>query len=262
VQGKLSVGAFHDVVVPANAWTHNHRLALLRMAVARACSKHLPVVMGPASALAIASLSGTTSRAWHEGAGSREFAFSRHEMPKFFNRSTLIKKRAQGRPGGRMHPGPPRKKLREERVDHRYRRIHSSLPCAMVLRLIRALPGDQALLSPLLCVIPQSVAPALGRQDHTTSPSASCHSSDDAPRPSHPAPNVRDDREASLLSSARPQEKATDLGGRSTRRLAADWHDGQSHFAYASDIASARIAGWAKAHAPCPPSLRESFREW
>ena len=43
------------------------------------------------------------------------------------------------------------------------------------------------------------VAPALGRQDHTTSPSASRHSSRDAPRPSHPASNVRDDREAPLL---------------------------------------------------------------
>src|SRR5919197_6536458 len=44
-----------------------------------------------------------------------------------------------------------------------------------------------------------NVTPALGRQDHTTSPSASRHSSDDATRPSHPAPTVRDDREAPLL---------------------------------------------------------------
>jgi hypothetical protein len=31
--------------------------------------------------------------------------------------------------------GPRAKKLREERVDHRYRRRHSGLPCAVVLRL-------------------------------------------------------------------------------------------------------------------------------
>jgi hypothetical protein len=75
----------------------------------------------------------------------------------------------------------------------------AGIPRAMVLRLIRDLPGDQALLPPLPCVISQGVAPALGRQDHTISPSASRHSSRHAPRPSHPASNVRDDREAPLL---------------------------------------------------------------
>jgi hypothetical protein len=75
----------------------------------------------------------------------------------------------------------------------------TGLPCAMVLRLIRDLPGDQALLPPSLRVISQSLTPALGRQDHTTSPSASCRSSHNTPRPSHPAPYVRDDREATLL---------------------------------------------------------------
>src|ERR1700759_4087195 len=43
------------------------------------------------------------------------------------------------------------------------------------------------------------VAPALGRQDHTISPSAICCPSYNTPRPSHPAPNVRDDREAPLM---------------------------------------------------------------
>jgi hypothetical protein len=55
------------------------------------------------------------------------------------------------------------------------------------------------LLSPSLCVISQSGAPASGRRDHTTSPSVSCCSSDNTTRPSHPASNVRDDREAPLL---------------------------------------------------------------
>ena len=40
--------------------------------------------------------------------------------PSFASSIALDNMRAQGRPGGRMHPGPPRKKLREERVDHRY----------------------------------------------------------------------------------------------------------------------------------------------
>src|SRR6201996_4970411 len=48
----------------------------------------------------------------------------------------------------------------------------SGLPCAMVLRLIRDLPGDRTSLSPLPRVISRNVAPALGRQNHTISPSA------------------------------------------------------------------------------------------
>src|SRR5262245_3637479 len=72
-------------------------------------------------------------------------------------------------------------------------------PCAMVLRLIRALPGDQALLSPSPIDRSVDLTPAQGRQDHTISPSASCRSSDNTPRPSHPAAYVRDDRDTPLM---------------------------------------------------------------
>jgi hypothetical protein len=51
----------------------------------------------------------------------------------------------------------------------------SGLPCAMVLRFIRALPGDHAWLppSPARRVnVFATLAPASERQDHTTSPSA------------------------------------------------------------------------------------------
>src|SRR6202023_2023847 len=49
------------------------------------------------------------------------------------------------------------------------------IPRAMVLRLIRALPGDRALLPPSLLrsLLLKNLAPASGRQDHATSPSAS-----------------------------------------------------------------------------------------
>src|ERR1700760_2968543 len=53
------------------------------------------------------------------------------------------------------------------------RRIHSGLPCAMALRLIRALPGDPALLSPSSAGLTANLTPTLGRQDHTLSPYAS-----------------------------------------------------------------------------------------
>src|SRR6266851_3264980 len=46
-------------------------------------------------------------------------------------------------------------------------------------------------------------------------------------RPSHPIPNVRDDREPPLLWERDESKEATDLGVRSMRETATDWHDGQ-----------------------------------
>src|SRR5215471_16572864 len=50
----------------------------------------------------------------------------------------------------------------------------SGLPCAMVLRLIRDLPGARALLPPSRAafVAPARLASASGGRDHTISPSA------------------------------------------------------------------------------------------
>jgi hypothetical protein len=49
-------------------------------------------------------------------------------------------------------------------------------------------------------VFSQDLTPASGRQDHTTSPSASQRSRQQRQlRPSHPVPNVRDDRETPLV---------------------------------------------------------------
>jgi len=46
----------------------------------------------------------------------------------------------------------------------------------------------------------KNLTPASGRQDHTTSPSARWRSRQQRrPRPSHPLPYVRDDREMNLL---------------------------------------------------------------
>src|ERR1700761_8517718 len=74
----------------------------------------------------------------------------------------------------------------------------------MVLRLIRALPGDRALLPPSSADRSAHLAPASGRQNHTTSPYAHTPlvAQEIAPgdvRPSHPVPDVRDDREPPLL---------------------------------------------------------------
>src|SRR6266516_4696394 len=68
--------------------------------------------------------------------------------------------------------------------------------------LLRALPGDQACLTPSSALLLTDLTPASGRQNHTTSPSASAPSSAlsrlTLPRPPHPALFVRDDRETPL----------------------------------------------------------------
>src|ERR1700731_5337735 len=48
----------------------------------------------------------------------------------------------------------------------------SGFPRAAVYGLLRALPGDRALLPPSFADRSTTLAPASGRQDHTTSPSA------------------------------------------------------------------------------------------
>ena len=49
----------------------------------------------------------------------------------------------------------------------------SDFPCAVVLRLIRTLPGDRAFLPPSPARLSANLTPASGCQDHTISPSAS-----------------------------------------------------------------------------------------
>jgi hypothetical protein len=76
------------------------------------------------------------------------------------------------------------------------------IPCASGFNgFLRALPGDRAFLPPSLTDHhPISLISASGYQDHTTSPSATGRLRlVRRPRPSHPAPNVRDDRETPLF---------------------------------------------------------------
>src|SRR3979409_2526244 len=63
---------------------------------------------------------------------------------------------------------------------------------------LRALPGDRACLPPSSADCSADLTPASGCQDHTTSPSASAPFVSVPPRPPHPAPYVRDDRETPL----------------------------------------------------------------
>src|ERR1700738_1851419 len=66
--------------------------------------------------------------------------------------------------------------------------------------LFRALPGDRAFLSPSPALLLADLTPASRRQDHTTSPSASApFVNPRCPRPPHPVPYVRDDRDTPLM---------------------------------------------------------------
>src|ERR1700759_2269332 len=78
-----------------------------------------------------------------------------------------------------------------------------------------------------------NLTPAQGRQDHTISPSASCHSSDSTTRPSHPAAYVRDDREAPLMWQRDARSIVLICPTAQRESPATDWHDGQ--FAHGCD---------------------------
>jgi hypothetical protein len=64
-----------------------------------------------------------------------------------------------------MHPGPPRKKHCASARDHRYRRRHSGLPCAVGYGLLRALLGELCLIATVAVMRPlephDSLTPSL-----------------------------------------------------------------------------------------------------
>src|SRR6202165_1161018 len=63
---------------------------------------------------------------------------------------------------------------------------------------LRALPGDPAFLPPSPALLSANLTPASGRQDHTTSPSASALFVKSAARVHRIPPRVRDDRDTPL----------------------------------------------------------------
>jgi len=78
-----------------------------------------------------------------------------------------------GNAGCPLHPQPRVQSVGSTRVSHHRFTGTPGISCAVVYGLLHALPGDRALLPPSLRgSSPQSLAPASGRQDHTTSPSA------------------------------------------------------------------------------------------
>src|SRR6266446_2436734 len=60
-----------------------------------------------------------------------------------------------------------------ERSHHRYTGVNPAFPAQWFYGLLRALPGDQACLTPSSRENLRDLTPASGRQNHTTSPYAS-----------------------------------------------------------------------------------------
>src|SRR5712691_3897702 len=107
---------------------------------------------------------------------------------------------------GRPTRPQPRMQMKKahERSHHGHTGNHPAFPAQWFYGLLRALPGDQACLTPSPALLIADLTPALGRQNDTTWPYASASFVRLAfarltpPRPPHPLPNVRDDRETPL----------------------------------------------------------------
>jgi hypothetical protein len=142
----------------------------------------------------------------------------------------------------------------------------TGLPCAMVLTVsfvlspvrpgfvvtVRATPKASS--RPRQCAGALRGAPASGRQDHTTSPSAIRHSSRDVSRPSHPAANVRDDREAPLLRQRDARDDRCDLPDEASEIV----HDG--HFAHGGNAPERELCRYHQGLNTRPLHARERSR--
>jgi hypothetical protein len=143
-----------------------------------------------------------------------ESAISRREAPELC-RNLPSKQRAQGRPGARCTRGLMCKMHKAKRTRaYRFSGGSPAFPAQWFYGLFRALPGDRLSChrrSPRSVSFLGNLTPASGRQDHTTSPSASVHSSRALPRPPHPQPYVRDDRETPLVRAGMARAGSADL---------------------------------------------------
>jgi hypothetical protein len=108
--------------------------------------------------------------------------------------------RAQGMPGDGLTHGPPATR-KAGGSHHRFSRINRRAPCAMVLRLISRSPRCAGLDSHRHSqIIIRELDPSVGGPGpHDFAVRISRARLAQRTRPSHPAPNVRDDRETPLL---------------------------------------------------------------
>src|ERR1700730_12431338 len=129
-------------------------------------------------------------------------AFSRRDAPELLSENSALKQEGAGNAGCPMHPQPRVRfvVLVCTRVFTAEAPETSGIPHAMVLRLIRAVPGDRALLPPSSAGKSRDLNASVGASGpHDFAVRISTARLATPLRPPHPAPNVRDDREAPLL---------------------------------------------------------------
>ncbi len=137
---------------------------------------------------------------------SQAFAISRRPAPELcIHLTALLSLRAQGRPGAGRARGPPAEKKAGGSRHRSGRNTRPSLRDGFTI--YTRSPWGPAVLPPSPAgsssATPTSLTSAPGGQDHATSPCAGDRSSArpshaaTPQRPSHPTPDVRDDREAS-----------------------------------------------------------------
>jgi hypothetical protein len=150
-----------------------------------------------ASSLALLAMTAEVSRFNCQTACGCESAFPRRgSRPSFMLLSALKQRRAQGRPGARCTRGPVCIAHRKSRTRaYRFSGNTPAFPAQWLYGLLRALPGER-----LCChrrrarMSLRNLTPAPRRQDHTTSPYASCALVFCAIRVHRIPPRVRDVR--------------------------------------------------------------------
>jgi hypothetical protein len=152
-----------------------------------------------------------------------DFAFSRRDAPELCVFLRLENQRAQGKPGARCTRSRACRVV-STRVSHHRFTGTPGLPCAMVLTVYFAL----SLVTGLSChhrsqetckqLASRELDASVGASGpHDFAVRAQRHSSFDSRRPSHPAPNVRDDRDTPLLWVRDSDRCKSDLGEKNTR---------------------------------------------
>jgi hypothetical protein len=122
------------------------------------------------------------------GEGGHDFAFSRRVPPESCVMRAPQIQRAQGMPGV-WRTRSRACSVESTRVSHHRSPKHSGIPCAMVLRLIRALPGVPGLIASVTREIVHGLDPSVGRSGPRDFAVRVDAARLPAPtRPSHPAP--------------------------------------------------------------------------
>jgi hypothetical protein len=130
-------------------------------------------------------------------ASGRESAIPRRNAPELcINSFALKESRAWGMPGVDAPAASCVMKTNTRVSHHRSTGIARHSRTQWFYGLLRALPGDQALLSPSPALLLADLTPTLGRQNHTTSPYASAPFVTRAARVHRIPPRVRNVRNA------------------------------------------------------------------